>query len=69
MVKKFENGCCITAVMRPKSGVVFTCSGSHDDLCSTFGIMCYEFMKAGKLSYDDMRMALTSAVIMESTLK
>ena len=68
MENKYENGCCITAVMRPKSGVVFTCSGSRDDLRSTFGIMCYEFMKAGKLSYDDMRMALTSAIIMDSTL-
>lgn len=68
MERKFENGCCLTAVMRPKSGVVVTCSGSHSDLCSTLTVMCYELMKSGKLSYDDIRTALTAAVIMESTL-
>ena len=68
MEKKLENGCCITAVMTPKCGVTVTSSGSHHDVCATFGILCYEFLKTGVLSYDDMRCALTSAVIMETTL-
>lgn len=68
MEKKFENGCCITAVMRPKSGAVVTCSGSHTDLFHTFGIMCYEFMKTEKLTYEEMRAALIGAVLLKSTL-
>ena len=65
---KLENGACISAVMTPKCGVTVTSSGSHHDVCATFGILCYEFLKTGVLSYDDMRCALTSAVIMETTL-
>lgn len=68
MAPKFENGACISAVMTPKRGVTVTSSGSHHDVCATFGILCYEFLKSGALSYDDMRCALTSALIMETTL-
>lgn len=67
MAEKFENGCCITAVMRPTRGVTVVSSGTHADLHRTFGVMCYEFMKSNLLTYEDMRTALTAAVIMEST--
>lgn len=68
MEKKLENGCCISAVMTPKRGVTVTYSGSRHDVCATFGVLCYEFLKFGVLSYDDMRCALISALIMETTL-
>ena len=68
MEKKSGNGCCITAAMSPKYGVTVSSSGSHHDICATFGVLCYEFLKTGVLSYDDMRFALTSALIMETTL-
>lgn len=68
MDKKLENGCCITAVMSPKRGVTVTACGPRDDLQRTFGILCYEFLKHGWLSYEDMRCSLTAAVVMDATM-
>lgn len=68
MDKKLENGCCITAVMRPKSGIVVTSCGNHSDLRDTFENLCFEFIKSDRLSYDEMRCALHNALALNSLL-
>lgn len=66
MDKKLENGCCITAVMSPKSGVTVTTSGKRHDLKDTFANLCLDMLSTGKLSYDDMRSALYAALFTSS---
>ena len=66
MDKKLENGCCITAVMSPKSGVTVTTSGKRHDLKDTFANLCLDMLSNGKLSYDDMRSALYAALFTSS---
>lgn len=66
MDKKLENGCCITAVMSPKSGVTVTTSGKRSDLKDTFANLCLDMLSSGKLSYDDMRSALYAALFTSS---
>lgn len=68
MKKKLEQGSCITAVMTPNRGVTVIACGPYDDIRSTFGALCYEFLKHGWLSYEDMRYSLTAAVVMDATL-
>lgn len=66
MDKKLENGCCISAVMTPKSGVTVTSSGKRRDLKDTFANLCLDMLSTGKLSYDDMRSALYAALFTSS---
>lgn len=66
MDKKLENGCCISAVMTPKSGVTVTTSGKRRDLKDTFANLCLDMLSTGKLSYDDMRSALYAALFTSS---
>lgn len=66
MDKKLENGCCISAVMSPKSGVTVTTSGKRRDLKDTFANLCLDMLSTGKLSYDDMRSALYAALFTSS---
>lgn len=66
MDKKLENGCCISAVMSPKSGVTVTTSGKRRDLKDTFANLCLDMLTTGKLSYDDMRSALYAALFTSS---
>ena len=66
MDKKPENGCCISAVMSPKSGVTVTAFGERCDLKDTFANLCLDMLSTGKLSYDDMRFALYAALFTSS---
>lgn len=66
MEKKLEDGCCISAVMSPKSGVTVTTSGKRRDLKDTFANLCLDMLTSGKLTYDDMRSALYAALFTSS---
>lgn len=66
MENKLENGCCISAVMTPKSGVTVTTSGKRRDLRDTFANLCLEMLTTGKLSYEDMHSALYAALFTSS---
>ena len=63
---KLENGCCITAVMTPKSGVTVSTSGSRCDLRDTFANLCLDMLTTGKLTYQDMHSALYAALFTSS---
>ena len=67
-MEKYENGCCISAVMRPTNGVVVACSGSAVDVRDTFGVLCFEIMKSNLLSYEDLRTALNAAVLLKTVI-
>ena len=68
-MKKYENGCCISAVLCPKSGLTVSAFGSRPDLRDTFGAMAYEFLKQGLLSYEDMLLQLQAAVLLNTPYK
>ena len=68
-MKKYENGCCISAVLCPKSGVTVTAFGSRPDLRDTFGATVYELLKEGLLTYEDMLLQLQAAVILNASCK
>ena len=68
-MKKYENGCCISAVLCPKSGVTVTAFDSRGDLRDTFGATVYEFLKQGLLTYEDMLLQLQAAVILNASCK
>ena len=60
MLKKLENGCCITAVMPPGSRrVTVTYSGKRRDVEETFLMLCYELVSSG---------ALTSSTLLSSAM-
>jgi len=51
MLKKLENGCCITAVMPPGSRrVTVTYSGNRCDVEDAFRMLCYELISTGAMS-------------------
>lgn len=68
-MRKYENGCCISAVLCPKSGVTVTAFGSRADLRDTFGATVYELLKEGLLTYEDMLLQLQAAVILNASCK
>ena len=68
-MKKYENGCCISAVLCPKSGLSVSAFGSRSDLRDTFGATVYELLKEGLLTYEDMLLQLQAAVILNASCK
>jgi len=66
MVKKNENGCCITAVMLPGSRrVTTTYSGKRGDIEDAFLMMCYELVSSGALSASQL---MSSAMTVAHTM-
>lgn len=66
MEKKLENGACLTAVLRPKSGISVAFSGDRSDIQTAFRCLCMELMSWNILTYSDLNSALKSAFFTSS---